>query len=115
METLKLCEPAFLNLQSPDGTKTAQIDIYVARKFLVDAERQPTEEAHWGKVLNYLADQLQVDVNQLARNQAIRFHNAIMVMCEEKNKELSDKSFLTASSDVSTQVSQEAIENGQSN
>lgn len=111
---LRLPEPLFITLQSPDGATKFNIDVFVARRMLNDAEKQPTEEARWGKVLTWLGEKLSIQPELLAENMAIVFNNAVMELHNRVVPELKKEHFKTASLGESIPASQEAIQNGQS-
>ena len=74
---LQLSKPEFLTLKSPDGNTGAKIDIFEARRMLETAEKEPTEKDRVNKVLDYLANKLTLDKNDLAENMAYEFQDAI--------------------------------------
>ena len=99
---LKLGKPAFLTVETPDGSKRVRIDVFAAYRILVEAEKRPSEADRWQYVLHWLAEQLEVDPSLLAESNAIMFHNAILQLVKKLNEELSQDFFQTASWDDST-------------
>lgn len=74
---LKLNEPCFLKLTSPDGTTSVSVDVYVARRVLEEAEKEPTEEMRWKRVISFIAEQLKIEPALLAESTALEFHECI--------------------------------------
>lgn len=95
---LQLSPPAFLHLQSSDGSKQAKLDVYAARRMLEEAERQPTPEAHNKAILDWLAGKLQCERDSLAENMAIELNDCIVKLVEKLNSERQKKTEQTASS-----------------
>lgn len=74
---LKLSQPEFLVLQSPDGSTKVNVDIFEARRKLEEAQQQPTQELRWKMVLEYLAERLHMKPDSLAENMALEFYECI--------------------------------------
>lgn len=90
--TLKLSKPAFINLETEDGSHKARIDVYQARRFLEEAAKQPSEEKRWSVVTNWLATQLGCEPKQLAENLAWEFHECVAAITKEVREQITGKS-----------------------
>lgn len=96
--TLQLSPPAFLHLQSSDGSKQAKLDVYAVRRMLQDAERQPTQELHHDAILKFIADALDCDRYTLAENMALEVNDSVVLLITKLNSERQKKTEQTASS-----------------
>jgi len=110
---LVLDQPAFVKVSTPDGSSSARIDVYAARRALERAEAKPTEEERWCDVREYLAEQLDCSIiDDLPENVAIGFNNyvcAIIAALEDARKKkaesIASNIIATACSPTFTQVS----------
>jgi hypothetical protein len=110
--TLQLNTPAVITVQTADGSATAQIDVYQARRMLEDAGRKPSDEAKWAHVLAYLADKLGVPREELAESNAIELNDAIIALVLRLNGERQKKTEQIACSLTSTPESRPATATG---
>lgn len=97
----RLSPPAFVYLESPDGTKRERIDLYKARRMLEEAGKQPTEQARCDLILKWIADKLQLEFNDLAESMAVEFNNFVCKEVERVKEQLSKKLGETAYSQQS--------------
>lgn len=111
--TLQLSPPAYLNVQSPDGEKSAKFDVYEARRMLEDAGRSPTEDARENTILKYLAGKLDVPQESMAKSTALEFNDAIVALVKRLNEERQKKTLQMLSSLTFTQESPATIASGQ--
>jgi hypothetical protein len=94
---LKVVEPVFVTITSPDGLHNFREDAYVVRTVLRKAELQPDEDRRWDHILIWLAEKWGVERKELTNNMAIHINNQVMGFIEEQNKELANANFQTAS------------------
>lgn len=86
---LTLSEPAVVELTI--GGKLATIDVYEARRALEAANNSPTDDAKWGKVLDWLAEKTGVARDQLAVNMALEFNDCISALVARLNEDRKKK------------------------
>lgn len=109
---LKIVEPVFVTLESPDGNHSKRYDVYAIRRILQEAEKKPNDEQRWNHVLEWLAKEWEVERSSLAENMAIHLNNAVMELVQSVNKELAKNVFTSASSPASTPDSPPEPKNG---
>lgn len=95
---LKLSPPAFIVVETSDGSKSARIDVYKARRFLEEASKQANEEQRWVTVTKWLADKLAVQPDELAENVAWEFHECVAALVQKIRGVISEQSSSIASS-----------------
>lgn len=86
----ELSAPAVIDLTVP-GFAPATIDVYEARRVLEAANNSPTEDAKWGKVLDWLAQKMGVARDRLAENMALEFNDAVAAIVARLNEERKKK------------------------
>ena len=103
-----LPEPAYLLLQSADGSAKARVDVYEARRMLIDAEKH-TDADRWATILEWLEQQLGVPASSLPENIALDFNNLVVQVVnqldEERKKKLASIAFLRPSTPASPATS----------
>lgn len=103
-----LPEPAFLLLQSADGRATARVDVYEARRVLLEAEKLPDAD-RWATILEWLEQQLGVSASSLPENIALDFNNLVVAVVnrldEERKKKLASIAFLRPCTQESRAIS----------
>jgi hypothetical protein len=115
-----LDEPAYVKVSNSDGSHTAEIDIYAARRVLGEADALGDEAKRWTSIVNYLAGELDCDPSTLAENVAIAFNDyvcAIVVALNDARKKKAESIVETfamnASSLTFTPASPATSANGQ--
>lgn len=86
---LVLDAPAYVKIATADGSKTASIDVYAARRVLAKAEQAASESERWQIVGEYIADKLKCESEEVTENVAIGFNNyvcAIIAALDEERK-----------------------------
>ena len=96
--TLKLVKPVFVTIPHPeDESKLFREDVFVVRRLLQKAEKQPNEQERWSLVLDWLAEKWVVDRKSLSENIAVHLNNQILDIVVDMNKEIANQDFTNAS------------------
>lgn len=108
--SLTLSEPAVVDLLI--AGRSVAIDVYEARRALEAANNSPTDDAKWGKVLDWLAEKTGAPRGQLAVNMALEFNDAISALVARLNEDRKKKVESIACSPASIPASLETSATG---
>lgn len=75
--TLKLIKPAYIKVETDDGQYSVKLDVYEAWMFVDKANKEPTQEARWLKIRNWLAEKLGCEVDLIPIGTAVMFNDGI--------------------------------------
>ena len=104
-----LPEPAYLLLQSADGSAKARVDVYEARRMLLEAQNLG-EADRWATVQEWIEQQLSVDPGSITENIAIDFNNLVVDVAnkldDDRKKKLASIAFLRPSTPASPATSE---------
>lgn len=106
---LQLSKPQYVTLAVPEelGNTEVKIDIFEARRMLVDASKQPTEQAKWKHIRDWLATKLGIPSEMLAESNALEFNNMVLSVADKFVETLSKNIDGMLYSQQPTQASQE--------
>lgn len=108
----KLSKPAYITIETEAG-QSVKIDVYKARRVLEQSDKQPSEEAKWEYVGNWLKEQLNIPKEvTLAWNQVIEFNDLVVQLVIKLNQERMGKLNGMLSSQQSIQASPTTTESG---
>lgn len=104
---LRLPKPSYVILESPDGEKSHRADSLAIARMLVDAEKKPNEEQRWKVVREWIAEKLEVPVEEISESMALFMHNQVIELTNSVKEEARKKVFTIASSALPIQESQQ--------
>lgn len=103
---LRLPKPSYVILESPDGEKSYRGDSLAIARMLVDAEKKPNEEQRWRTVREWIAEKLEIPVDDISESMALFMHNQVIELTNLLKEEARKKVFTIASSAQPIQESQ---------
>lgn len=109
---MQLEPPATLTVRSPDGKKSARLDVYKTRRVLEEAQSQPTQEKRWERVQEWLAKQLDVSPVDIGESAALQLQTTINELVNVHNARLKKRTESTVSSLLPIPASQETSSAG---
>lgn len=88
---IQLSKPQYVTLVVPEelGTTEVKIDIFEARRMLVEANKQPNEQLKWKHIREWLASKLGVPNEMLAESNALEFNNMVLRVADKFVENLS--------------------------
>lgn len=88
---LTLCPPGRLKITDPATGAIAEFDVEEARAALAQAENEPTEDARWEAVREFVVGLFPAPVD-FARNQLVTFHSTVVAvsdaLADERKKKI---------------------------
>lgn len=111
--SLQFEKPAVLEVLTHDNRYTKVFDVLKSYRMLQQAEKEPTPDAMWGMIENYLKTSLGLQSNEdLAEGMAYEFREAIIGIYVNLSETVKKKLQKIVSSPLSFPESQATIPNG---